>query len=345
LSGNGLEKLTVVTLKLESKLPLIRSYMAIRASRGLVLLLVILFATLLAACAGPPPAPVEDRSQTSAYQGTPDGYYRVRKGDSLYAIAFRLGIDWKQVALWNDIPPPYVIHPDQLLRVGTTTTSASSDAGAITGSGVQTTAAPAPGSETRTLDTPRSSTTREYDPAASSGAGAAAGTTAVAAGSETVASLPETAEIPAEVPSEPEPIGSQSPAGAPYTPPAGDPDRWIWPTDGRLISRFQANDPTRKGIDIGGQAGQKVIASAPGQVVYSGSGLIGYGELIIIKHSDRMLSAYAHNRKRLVNEGEQVAAGSSIAEMGTNDRNQAILHFEIRVNGVPSDPLNFLPQR
>jgi lipoprotein NlpD len=307
--------------------------------------LAIAFTLLLGACAGPPPAPVEDRSKSGAYQGTPDGYYRVRKGDSLYAIAFRLGIDWKQVALWNDIPPPYVIHPDQLLRVGTTSTAAGSDSGEITGTGVQTSAAPAPGSETRTLDTPRSSTTKEYDPAAPGGTDPAAGTAAAAAGSETVAGLPETPEIPAEVPTEPEQTGSQSPAGERYTPPAGDPDRWIWPTDGRIISRFEANDPTRKGIDIGGQPGQKVIASAPGQVVYSGSGLIGYGELIIIKHSDRMLSAYAHNRKRLVNEGEQVAAGSSIAEMGTNDRNQAILHFEIRVNGVPSDPLNFLPQR
>ncbi|HKX56235.1 MAG TPA: peptidoglycan DD-metalloendopeptidase family protein, partial [Xanthomonadales bacterium] len=139
--------------------------------------------------------------------------------------------------------------------------------------------------------------------------------------------------------------GSQQPAGTTYSVPAGDPDRWLWPTEGPVISRFQANDPTRKGLDIGGQAGQKVIAAAPGQVVYSGSGLIGYGELIIIKHSDRMLSAYAHNQKRLVSEGELVAAGSGIAEMGTNDRSQAILHFEIRVNGVPTDPLNFLPQQ
>jgi lipoprotein NlpD len=140
-------------------------------------------------------------------------------------------------------------------------------------------------------------------------------------------------------------IGTQAPSGATYSTPAGDPSRWLWPTDGRLISSFKANDPARKGIDIGGKPGQAVVASADGQVVYSGSGLLGYGELIIIKHSDRMLSAYAHNSKRLVSEGQQVTAGNRIAEMGTNDRNQAELHFEIRVNGSPQDPLKYLPQR
>ncbi len=87
------------------------------------------------------------------------------------------------------------------------------------------------------------------------------------------------------------------------------------------------------------------MASAAGQVVYSGSGLIGYGELIIIKHSDRMLSAYAHNSKRMVSEGQQVTAGSQIAEMGTNDRHTPLLHFEIRVNGSPEDPLKYLPRK
>jgi lipoprotein NlpD len=147
------------------------------------------------------------------------------------------------------------------------------------------------------------------------------------------------------VPAKPSAQGTQAPAGATYTTPAGDPSRWLWPTDGRLLSTFRANDPSRKGIDIAGSAGQPVVASAAGQVVYSGSGLIGYGELIIIKHSDRMLSAYAHNSKRLATEGQQVTAGSKIAEMGTNDRNQAVLHFEIRLNGTPVDPLKYLPKK
>jgi len=117
------------------------------------------------------------------------------------------------------------------------------------------------------------------------------------------------------------------------------------PVEGKVISNFRPNDPARKGIDIGGKEGQAIIASAGGEVVYSGSGLIGYGELIIIKHSESLLSAYAHNRKRLVSEGQKVTAGERIAEMGRNDRNQAMLHFEIRLNGNPQDPLQYLPRR
>jgi len=305
-----------------------------------------LMALLLVACAGPAPAPDSDGSSTAGYQGTPDGYYRVKKGDSLYAISFKFGLDWKQIAQWNEISSPYVIYPDQLLRVGSIATPSPGSGTAVNSSGVQTKAAPAPGSATRTLDTPQSSTTREYDPDATSEA-----TAGDAAAVDSIAGTPDSPDaetattVAAATDSSTPSKGSQEPAGVSYSIPAGDPDRWIWPTEGGIVSRFQANDPTRKGLDIGGKSGQKVIAAAPGQVVYSGSGLIGYGELIIIKHSDRMLSAYAHNQKRLVNEGEMVAAGSSIAEMGTNDRNQAILHFEIRVNGVPTDPLNFLPQR
>ena len=119
----------------------------------------------------------------------------------------------------------------------------------------------------------------------------------------------------------------------------------MWPTSGRITSNYKANDSSRKGIDISGQEGQPILATATGDVVYSGNGLIGYGELIIIKHSDQFLSAYAHNRKRLVSEGEKVKAGSKIAEMGRNDRNQVLLHFEIRVNGSPRDPLTYLPRR
>jgi lipoprotein NlpD len=142
--------------------------------------------------------------------------------------------------------------------------------------------------------------------------------------------------------------GADAPAARPSpakAPPLSDPDRWLWPAEGRLLSRFQANDPARNGIDIGGEEGQAVLAAATGEVVYSGSGLIGYGELIIVKHSDRMLSAYAHNRRRLVAEGQRVAAGEQLAEMGRNDRNQPMLHFEIRVNGTPQDPLKYLPRR
>ncbi len=108
---------------------------------------------------------------------------------------------------------------------------------------------------------------------------------------------------------------------------------------------YVAGDPSRNGLDIAGQEGQPIKASSAGKVVYSGNGLIGYGELIIIKHSERMLSAYAHNKLRLVQEGEQVSAGQKIAEMGRNDQNEQLLHFEIRVRGKPVNPLEYLPEQ
>jgi lipoprotein NlpD len=106
-----------------------------------------------------------------------------------------------------------------------------------------------------------------------------------------------------------------------------------------------AGDPARNGLDIAGKEGQPVFASAAGKVVYSGNGLIGYGELIIIKHSEKMLSAYAHNKSRLAKEGDLVSEGQKIAEMGRNAGNEQILHFEIRVHGKPVNPLTFLPGR
>ncbi len=121
--------------------------------------------------------------------------------------------------------------------------------------------------------------------------------------------------------------------------------QWRWPTQGELIQRFSTSDLTRQGIGIGGRAGQAVVAAADGEVVYSGSGLRGYGELIIVKHSPEYLSAYAHNRKRLVNEGQRVRAGQPIAELGRTGADRDKLHFEIRRGGKPVDPLGYLPRR
>ncbi|MEN6538421.1 MAG: peptidoglycan DD-metalloendopeptidase family protein, partial [Mizugakiibacter sp.] len=120
---------------------------------------------------------------------------------------------------------------------------------------------------------------------------------------------------------------------------------WRWPADGALLSRFQGGDPTRQGIDIAGKSGDPVRSAADGTVVYSGNGLIGYGELIIVKHSDSYLSAYGHNRRRLVKEGDRVAAGQQIAEMGASGAPRDELHFEVRRDGKPVDPLDYLPPR
>lgn len=131
-------------------------------------------------------------------------------------------------------------------------------------------------------------------------------------------------------------------------PPAPTPEAafaWRWPADGAIVGRFAAGDPTRQGIDIADRNGSPVRAAADGVVVYSGAGLVGYGELIIVKHSEQWLSAYGHNRARLVNEGQRVKAGEQIAEMGRSGASRDMLHFEVRYNGKPQDPLLALPRR
>ncbi|KPK38937.1 MAG: hypothetical protein AMJ69_07040 [Gammaproteobacteria bacterium SG8_47] len=121
--------------------------------------------------------------------------------------------------------------------------------------------------------------------------------------------------------------------------------RWQWPADGTLLARFSADDPSGKGIDIGGRRGQRVLAARGGSVVYSGSGLLGYGKLIIIKHDDTYLSAYAHNDRIRVHENDIVNVGQHIADMGDSGSDRVMLHFEIRRDGKPVDPLRYLPKR
>jgi lipoprotein NlpD len=251
---------------------------------------------------------VENRSGAeSSYQLTADGHYRVRRGDSLYTIAFRMGLDWRDLAKWNDIGAPYTIYPDQQLRVSPPPARAGGNV------------------VTRPARSPAAAVSTEQGRSVPTGQ---------------ARSLPDAAATATVAP------GKSPPAAtSPATGPMKDPGTWLWPAEGRLLSTFKPNDPSRNGIEIGGKEGQPITAAAAGEVVYSGSGLIGYGELIIVKHSDRMLSAYAHNRKRFVSEGQTVAAGERLAEMGRDDRNQPMLHFEIRVNGTPQDPLKFLPGR
>lgn len=153
----------------------------------------------------------------------------------------------------------------------------------------------------------------------------------------------------------PDPVRGSAPAsgnalpGAPTAsasmPPSAGTPAWRWPAQGELVGRYVAGDRTRQGIDIAGRAGQDVLAAADGVVVYSGAGLVGYGELIIVKHSEEWLSAYAHNQKRLVGEGTRVAGGQVIAHMGRTGAPRDMLHFEIRRNGKPVDPLAQLPRR
>jgi lipoprotein NlpD len=141
------------------------------------------------------------------------------------------------------------------------------------------------------------------------------------------------------------PSSTNTPPTTPRPVAASSPFSWRWPTEGQLVGTYRAGDPTRQGVDIAGTGGQPVRAAADGVVVYSGSGLVGYGELVIVKHNDEWLSAYGHNRARLVNEGQVVKAGQQIAEMGRSGATRDMLHFEIRYNGKPVDPLGYLPKR
>jgi lipoprotein NlpD len=276
---------------------------------------------------GPSWSPEDIRPAGSgAYQPTADGYYRVRRGDSLHTIAFKLGMDWRNLAEWNGIRAPYIIHPDQELRLSPPP-SRGSDAVV-----------------TRPARTPATAVSSEQPrPTAGTSSTPAPPAAATAPAVQAEVSVPP-GQAEASVPAG-RPAGEPAPRPGAPSAPTTDPAAWLWPSEGRLLSTFRANDPARNGIEIGGSEGQPVLAAARGEVVYSGSGLIGYGELIIVKHSDRMLSAYAHNRRRLVAEGQQVAAGEQVAEMGRDERNRALLHFEIRVNGTPQDPLKYLPRR
>ncbi|MFC4728749.1 peptidoglycan DD-metalloendopeptidase family protein [Coralloluteibacterium thermophilus] len=240
------------------------------------------------------------------------GEYVVQRGDTLYGIAFRNGMDYRDLAARNGISAPYTIYPGQRLRLGGAQAPAPTVA-----------ARPAPG-----------------------------GTSAPAAGRQPPQSAPPSS--PTAAPSTPPATVPVAGAGAaPATPPparpvapgAVSPSGWRWPANGQIVGRFAAGDPTRQGLDIAGNAGDPVLAAADGVVVYSGAGLVGYGELIILKHSDEWLSAYGHNRRRLVEEGQSIKAGQQIAEMGRSGASRDMLHFEIRRNGRPVDPLPLLPPR
>ncbi|WP_207775198.1 peptidoglycan DD-metalloendopeptidase family protein [Tamilnaduibacter salinus] len=136
-----------------------------------------------------------------------------------------------------------------------------------------------------------------------------------------------------------------SPSPSPTPSQSGGAIDWRWPGSGTVLAGYSTSGKVNKGIDLDGQAGDPVRAAAHGKVVYAGNGLLGYGNLIIINHNERYLSAYAHNRAMLVKEGEDVAAGQTIAEMGSSGTSRTKLHFEIRKNGEPVNPLGYLPER
>ena len=306
----------------------------------------LVVALLLAGCAPERSVRVEPAEGVELVQpgGEREGVYRVASGDTLYGIAFKHGMDYRELAQLNHIAAPYTIYVGQQLQLGqqrarnTLPPSASNAAGqahtttagakpphptARSGGVVENVIRePAPGKPPATLP-PKAPATA---PVAQPG------------------SKPATAQVvppPAATPSVP---AAGKPAATAALP-ADDAVRWRWPAAGKIVGTFASGDPTRQGINIAGAAGDAVEVAADGVVVYSGSGLIGYGELIIVKHSEGWLSAYGHNRKRLVAEGDKVKRGQVIAEMGRSGTDREMLHFEIRVAGKPTDPAKLLPRR
>lgn len=276
--------------------------------------------SVMGACFTVTEAPVDSRPTESAYKAAPvsgysyepepvtRGFHEVAGGDTLYSIAWRYGLDYRDIALWNNISGNYLIRPGQKLTL-------------VRPAGVAVTRPLQEDTEVKVIPLGDPSAKQPPRP----------GQLIV----EDIA--PQTGTKP---PLQSGPVDRQQkplPVLNPRTP------VWRWPTAGELV---RLNSPVaRKGIDISGREGQQINASADGVVVYSGSGLLGYGKLIIIKHNDTYLSAYAHNQVIQVKEGDTVRGGQQIGTMGKGNRGQPLLHFEIRKDGKPVDPLQYLPAR
>ncbi len=225
-------------------------------------------------------SPSKDYSQQRSQ--TPPASYTVKKGDTLYSISWRYGMDYKTLAKINHIRSPYNIYVGQKLH--------------FKGSYKQTTQT----TQTTTVTKTQSTQSKPAPPKTSSYSDIATTNQALT---------------------------------------------WHWPTQGNIVSTYSKSAAGRKGIDIAGKSGQNIVAAASGKVVYSGNGLPRYGNLLIIKHNDVYLSAYAHNKTLLFKEGDYVKAGQKIATMGNTGTQDIQLHFEIRRNGKPVDPMRFLPKR
>ncbi|MDR1648235.1 MAG: peptidoglycan DD-metalloendopeptidase family protein [Zoogloeaceae bacterium] len=290
---------------------------------------------ILSACASTTPAPVETRTQplnelaggsVSASVGA--GYHSVQKGETLYSISLRYNQDYRDIATWNGLADPWIISVGQVLRI-VPPNSATGNAGVTT--------APVTSGMVveRSLDAQPAATTGsrlKREPLVNK----EPYTDAAYARAQNPVSTPVTSPpaTPASATVPPATVSSSAT-------PVANGVTWSWPAKGKTIGSFAQT----KGIDIAGQAGDPVAAAADGKVVYAGSGLRGYGQLIIIKHNETYLTAYAHNRKILVKEGQSVKRGARIAEMGNTDSDAVKLHFEVRKQGKPVEPLDFLPRQ
>jgi len=314
---------------------------------------------LVAGCSSrPTSAPVVDRGPVRSAKpvavkpgprGASVASYVVKRGDTLYSIALEHGVDYRDVARWNRLENPSRIRVGQSLRLSAPQTRAVAAAPAETAPGVQVgVARQAGGVEARAI-----------------GSGGAGGS--VGQGDGLIRTAPKALRLPyskenlallSQAPATPPSVAPRVAADAKsVAPPAAAETKsvvppvaavrapgaieFMWPAKGRVLAGF--SEPNSKGLDIAGEPGDPVVAAAPGRVMYTGTGIRGYGKLIVIKHDDGYNSVYAHNREILVKEGQAVARGERIAELGNTDSEKPKLHFEIRKSGKPVDPMKYLP--
>jgi lipoprotein NlpD len=334
--------------------------------RLLHILAAVLGCAFLAACASDYRAPVAERSVTrpSAPLFKPPApvtapaieqraeTYTVKRGDTLYSIALDNGVDYRELAAWNNMSDPAMLKPGAVLRLRPPgaqvqpPVQAEARVQAQPGAGVQVQPVPAPGSvEARSLggDPRAAADPQRTAPEPRAAAAEAARPELLKTGPRAIKLPYSEANVALLLRQAPREAKVEAPVPPPITGTESDGVDWMWPASGRVLAGFSKG--TNKGVDILGKVGDPVFASASGRVVYSGTGLRGYGKLIIIKHNDTYLSAYAHNSNLLVKEGQSVARGQKIAEIGNSDSPQVKLHFEIRRLGEPVDPLKFLPER
>ncbi|WP_428943896.1 murein hydrolase activator NlpD [Pantoea sp. FN060301] len=272
---------------------------------------------------------VYNRSYGNIPKGSYSGQsYTVKRGDTLFYIAWITGNDFRDLAQRNNIPAPYELNVGQQLQVSNSSGGTLTGGNAITAAddsagGVPTT----PGSAQIKGGTVAQQPVITYSGNSGKSSG---GKMLPSSGTNTVA----TTTAPVTAPTVSSTTTSSAPVGS-----------WLWPTSGKIIDNFSASEGGNKGIDIAGSRGQAVISTASGRVVYAGNALRGYGNLIIIKHNDDYLSAYAHNDTMLVREQQEVKAGQKIATMGSTGTSSVRLHFEIRYKGKSVNPLRYLPQR
>lgn len=303
---------------------------------------VLLPVLLLSGCFSQPPVPSVDRAPSQSRATTPlvagPGQYLVKRGDTLYRIALEHGLDYRDLAAWNNITNPSSLREGQLLRL----TAPGSESSAAT------VATPIGGNsviEARPLDQPAAQVAQQPSVAGNGGASKREPKVGKEPYSdEAYARLNRTAGAESKPETRPEAKPEAKPETvAPAVPSGPDEVAWQWPSPAKVAASY--SESSNKGLDFSGKAGDPVLAAGDGKVVYAGSGLRGYGELVIIKHNPTYLSAYAHNRKILVKEGQQVTRGQKIAEMGNTDAESVKLHFEIRRQGKPVDPAQYLPKR